>query len=192
MQTTDSSTTIDASIQCFKIYITGYLAFYAMVLGKPESSNYWCTWCDSLKGWYGVPDLVQNSVKWTCEKLKQAKRQFDNRTARSKKTNKGVSAGMLLDGVEPEDYIFPVLHDQMGLVNKSLEHLLSFSELHIEKLPDGHTQTRKELLDAQEARESATADKKSFNETDKVRLDTFENEPETQSIARFKTDWMMP
>lgn len=131
--------------------------------------------------------MVQNSVKWTCEKLKQAKRQFDNRTARSKKTNKGVSAGMLLDGVEPEDYIFPVLHDQMGLVNKSLEHLLSFSELHIEKLPDGHTQTRKELLDAQEARESATADKKSFNETDKVRLDTFENEPETQSIARFKT-----
>jgi hypothetical protein len=79
---------------------------------------------------------------------------------------------MLLDGVEPEDYIFLVLHDQMGLVNKSLEHLLSFSELHIEKLPDGHTQTRKELLDVQEARESVTADKKSFNETDKVRLDT--------------------
>jgi hypothetical protein len=55
----------------------------------------------------------------------------------------------------------------------SLEHLLSIQSCTLKsKLPDGHTQTRKELLDAQEARESATADKKSFNETDKVHLDT--------------------
>jgi len=77
--------TIGTTIQSFNVYITGDLAFYALVLGKgnlafctlvlgkPNSSSHWCIWCNSPKKWYGCPTLVANAMKWTCEKLKQAK-----------------------------------------------------------------------------------------------------------------------
>jgi hypothetical protein len=48
-----------------------------------------------------------------------------------------------MDVVEPENFIVCVLHNQMGLVNKSLEHLLLLAEKDIEKLPEGHAETRK-------------------------------------------------
>jgi hypothetical protein len=29
---------------CFNLFITGYLSYYADVLGMPHSSSYWCPW----------------------------------------------------------------------------------------------------------------------------------------------------
>mmetsp|Transcript_12561 Transcript_12561/g.22804 ORF Transcript_12561/g.22804 Transcript_12561/m.22804 type:complete len:115 (-) Transcript_12561:112-456(-) len=78
-----------------------------------------CTWCDARKSWFGVKDMLQGAVKWTCEKLRESKSIFDQRTARSNKNYNGVSSDQLLD-IEPEDFIFPVLHVQMGIVNKTL------------------------------------------------------------------------
>ena len=54
-------------------------------------------------------------------------------------------ADQLLD-VEPEDFIFPVLHVQMGIVNKALSHLVAWFEKHVEKLADGHAETRTNLI----------------------------------------------
>jgi hypothetical protein len=69
---------INSSIQRFKIYITGNLAFYALMLGKPNSANNWYIWCDCKKKWYGHPaDIADNAVKWTSERLKQAKWLFN-------------------------------------------------------------------------------------------------------------------
>jgi len=167
--------TIDATIWPFKVYVTGDLAFYALVLGKPNSSSHWCTWCDSPKKWYSCPTLVASAMKWMCEKLKQAKMQFNSRTARSQKTNKGVSAHMLMDGVEPEDFIFPVLHDQMGLVNKSLDHLLTFAEKFIERLPPGHAEMRQELINAEKVLAKAKEDKEGFVATGKVRMEALKS-----------------
>jgi hypothetical protein len=79
----------------------------------------WCTWCDARKSWFGIKDMLQGAVKWTCEKLCEAKSIFDQQTARSNKNYKGVLSDQLLD-IDPEDFIFPVLHVQKGIVNKTL------------------------------------------------------------------------
>jgi hypothetical protein len=83
-------------------------------------------------------DIADNAVKWTSERLKQAKVMFDGQMARSQATHKGVKAKNLMEVMEPEHFIFCVLHNQMGLVNKLLEHLLLLAEKHIEKLLEGH------------------------------------------------------
>ena len=79
---------IDTSIKGFKVYIMGDLAFYAAVLGKPSYAGSWCTWCDARKSYFGFEDLLQGAVKWTCEKLREAKCIFDGQTTRSKKNHK--------------------------------------------------------------------------------------------------------
>jgi hypothetical protein len=63
--------------------------------------------------------MLQGAVKWTCEKLCEAKSIFDQQTVRSNKNYKGVLSDQLLD-LDPEDFIFPVLHVQKGIVNKTL------------------------------------------------------------------------
>jgi hypothetical protein len=150
----DRNLCIDASIKGFKVYITGDLAFYAAVLGKADSSGSWCTWCDAKKSWFGMEDLLQDAAKWTCEMLRIAKSRFDARTARRNRNYNGVSADQLLD-VEPGDFIFPVLHVQMGLVNKALSHLVAWFEKHVEKLADGHADTRTKLIEAETEYEEA-------------------------------------
>ena len=119
-----------------------------LYLANQNFAGSWCTWCDARKSWFGVKDMLQGAVKWTCEKLREAKSIFDQRTARSNKNYKGVSSDQLLD-VEPEDFIFPVLHVQMGIVNKALSHLVAWFEKHVEKLADGHAETRTNLFKAE-------------------------------------------
>jgi hypothetical protein len=114
--------------------------------------------------------MVTDTVKWTLEKLKDAKRLFKNRSAKSQKNHKGVNADALIEIVEPENFIFPALHDQMGLVNKSLSHLLTYGERHVEKLPPEHTATREELLDAEKALSKKTEELLTFDNTKAVRL----------------------
>jgi hypothetical protein len=101
-----------------------------------------------------MEDLLQDAAKWTCEMLRKAKSRFDARTARRNRNYNGVSADQLLD-VEPGDFIFPVLHVQMGLVNKALSHLVAWFEKHVEKLADGHADTRTKLIEAETEYEEA-------------------------------------
>jgi hypothetical protein len=56
---------VDCSIQHFRIYITGNLAFYAFMLGRPNSANHWCIWCDSKKQYYGYPAEVAQKAAWS-------------------------------------------------------------------------------------------------------------------------------
>jgi hypothetical protein len=147
-QTVHTDLCIDTSINGFKVYITGDLALYAALLGKPNFAALWCTWCDARKSWFGVKDMLEGTVKWTCEKLCEAKSIFDQQTARSNKNYKGVLSDQLLD-IEPEDFIFPVLHVQMGIINKTLSHLVAWFEKHVEKLADGHAETCTNLFKAE-------------------------------------------
>ncbi len=101
---------------------------------------------------------------------------FDGRTARSQATYKGVKAENLMDVVEPENFIVCVLHNQMGLVNKSLEHLLLLAEKDIEKLPEGHAETRKNLLETEKAFQNMKDEMESFVNTGQLRLNASKNQ----------------
>jgi hypothetical protein len=80
------------------------------------------------------------------ERIIAAKKVFDHKVARSQakdplKNYLGISSMPLLH-VQPKDYIFPVLHIQMGMVSKVLSHLLALIEMHIENLLDGHEEAQ--------------------------------------------------
>ena len=73
---------------------------------------FYCIWCDLHNSGYENRDGAANTTPWIITLLQEAKATFDARTAKSQKTWKGVSADLLFDCIEPEDYIFSVLHDQ--------------------------------------------------------------------------------
>ena len=112
---------LDTLVDSIRVFVTGDLAFYAQVLGKPNMAMFYCIWCNLHKSDNGNRDAAANSTLWTITLLQEAKAKFDARTAKSQKTWKGVLADLLFDCIEPEDYIFSVLHDQMGFVNSFIQ-----------------------------------------------------------------------
>jgi hypothetical protein len=85
----EDALSIDSSIRCFKVYVTGDLAFYALMLRKPNSSNNWCIWCQLQKKFFGTPEMVTDAVKWTLEKLKDAKKAFQKQIGKKPKEPQG-------------------------------------------------------------------------------------------------------
>jgi hypothetical protein len=67
-------------------------------------------------------------------------------------------------------------------VNKSLGHLLAIGEKHIEKLPEGHAETRTELLSAEESLEVTKSRREEFVNTGKVHIN------ELKSAATLTTE----
>jgi hypothetical protein len=88
----------------FSLFITGDLAFYADVLGMPNSSSYWCPWClVSNKEWQAEPNrfvaekLTSMFIEETYKAIKKGARN------RLKPTDKrGVSTEMHYKGIGPE------------------------------------------------------------------------------------------
>ena len=149
---------LDTSVDSIRVFVTGDLAFYAQVLGKPNTAMFYCIWCNLHKSDYGNRDAAANTTPWTIALLQDA------RTAKSQKTWKGVSAeDLLFDCIEPEDYIFSVLHDQMGFVNASSKHLLNWHDLHLELLPAEATTAREEFHISSRAKADVSAALKVFN-----------------------------
>ena len=136
---------LDTSVDSIRVFVTEDLTLYAQVLGKPNTAMFFCIWCDLHKSDYVNRDAAANATPWTITLLQETKATFDARTAKSQKTWKGVSVDLLFDCIEPEDYIFSVLHDQMGFVNASSKHLLNWHDLHVELLPAETTTAREEF-----------------------------------------------
>ena len=69
--------------------------------------------------------------------------------------------------IEPEDFIVPILHTEMGMVNKCVGHLKNWMDNDVEQIPQEELDARKEV-DSEKAVMSALRE-----ETDKHDLSKF-------------------
>ena len=53
---------LDTSVDSIRVFVTGILAFYAQVLGKPSMAMFYCVWCDLHKRDYGNRDAAANAT----------------------------------------------------------------------------------------------------------------------------------
>jgi hypothetical protein len=66
-ETFEEGSKIMCIIPSFKVFVTGDLAFYADVLGMPNSTSYWCPWCLSSRPRGQVLPSNQLSMEHTAE-----------------------------------------------------------------------------------------------------------------------------
>ena len=137
----------NTSITGFDVFLTGDLDFLCKCAGKPNSSGYWCIWCNAPKTAFGEPVQIANAQQWTLALLKQTKTEFDNTKKAATKNKKGVLEEPLFD-VEPANYIIPILHVQMGIVNKIIEHLIAWCERDVEKMTDEESMIRTKMIES--------------------------------------------
>jgi len=173
----------------FDLYVTGDLSYYADVLGMPNSSSYWCPWCLlSRIQWQQSADNV--GEKRTREFLNQT---FDAITNDAQKRlqptdKKGVSCALHYKSLGPENFVPPLLHMEMGMVNQVWEHLEEWIDDKVENVPPDEKAARLSLLDAQECLERATREKEVAKITVSVEIRQKKGEVKTLQRERKRKD----
>ena len=132
----------------FEIYITGDLAYYSDILGKPNSSPHWCHLCDtSHSEWNNVSNKNVGNL-WSTKLLKETFEKYKQQTAANKKAIKGVCNELHYPDVSPQHYICPPLHICIGLLNKVWTVMMDWINLDIENIEEAEMNERKLLSNA--------------------------------------------
>ncbi len=109
-------------------FISGDLAFYATILGKPNMSPVWCNWCILSKQAWNVEGHTPGG-KRTIENIYQILHYVEVCGMEEKPSNVlGCVKRPLIDAVPIENFVLSVLHIIIGIGNSILDTLFQWIE----------------------------------------------------------------
>ena len=112
--------------------IAGDLSFFATSTGRDGHSSCRCVYCDSSYNQWNDPFSISPTIM-TLSRLHQLADQ--HRLSTTKIDTKGVIMKPLLE-IDPSFYIVPLLHLQIGIVNKLWSSLLHFLDEFVEQVSE--------------------------------------------------------
>ena len=128
-----------------RILISGDLVFFATIVGKNNMSGHWCHWCMlSPLEWENCDHDKGN--KWSIQLIKDnLKKQFSNLDM-TPYDKKGSVLPILFDTIPIENYIFSLLHAEIGIGNKIISSFYTWITTYIERLLVEEKEMRKTLI----------------------------------------------
>jgi hypothetical protein len=133
----------DRSIHCncpVQVYLAGDLKFYAQMSGREDMSSFWCLWCklhpNTWKTFNNSKDAVPDEEKqlWTVALHDEMLQKIQDGQLKMPKEKKGIVSKHIWSFIEPQNYIFPQLHFEIGVVNLVLDNFYEFIEDQVEFL----------------------------------------------------------
>jgi hypothetical protein len=117
-----------------ELFINGDLKYFAQLLGCEGMSSSWCMWCQTHPSEWKHNRPPVNL--WTINLQKERYEKRVRGELKEPKDIKGIVSLPVYDFAEPSNYIFPLLHFEIGAVNNLLDSFRSFIEEEIELLSD--------------------------------------------------------
>jgi len=116
-----------------RIVVVGDLKFYAQLLGREYMSSSWCMLCTSHPSEWKHHPLSPSNL-WTIEKIKNHKERIDWKEVKEAREILGIVNYPVWDFIQPENFMFPELHAEIGLVNNVLDKFYSFIDDQVEAI----------------------------------------------------------
>ena len=108
-------------------------------------SSSWCMWCQSHPSdWRHHP--LPPTEHWTIEKITRHKERIEREHLKEPRQVLGVVSHPIWDFVEVENYIFPELHAEIGIVNNVLEKFYSFIDDQVEAITPEEATSRNSYI----------------------------------------------
>ena len=153
-----------------RIFVTGDLAFYAAALGKINMSGFWCTWCNLCVSEWEKLDHSPGTC-WTIDDIAQCRKDYQIGTVPKTAYNrKGCVDTPLIDCVDINSYVFPVLHVMIGLGNKLISDFFRWVDLRVDMIPKEEIRIRKEWQLSIDAMEGKRRDLDEWDRQNKTEL----------------------
>ena len=127
----NSNTLIPIKLKCL-----GDLAWYSLALGKVAMSGKHCWRCRAMHKEF-QKDPFFKGRKWTLRGMKERFQKLESgELSRKKKTiERGLVRPMLIDCIEPVDFIVPILHAVILLTNTVFGHVQKWIWYRVEDVP---------------------------------------------------------
>jgi hypothetical protein len=115
-------------------------------------SSSWCMYCSLHPSqWKSIyhertSQHVEDHELWTIDKQKRYAEKKCSKGAKRCKTKKGIVNNPLIPFIEPKNYIFPLLHFEIGMINNVLDSLRSFVQQQIEVISGKKKCARKNVI----------------------------------------------
>lgn len=128
--------------QSDRLFIVGNLKFYASMLGRDNMSGSWCMWCQLSPIEWKIPTTKRSPAvrdyeeEWTVDTLKAYKVKIDQGELTTANQMRSVVDYPVWDFVEVSNYIYPVLHGEIGLINGVLDNFYDFLDDKVEVLSE--------------------------------------------------------
>jgi hypothetical protein len=122
-------------------------------------SGSWCCWCTKHPStWYSLchhPHDKQD-LAWTLSKIKEYRHQIEVGQLKEARYKKGIVKDPVWDFIEPDHFMFPQLHVEIGLVNNAFENFYDFVEDQVEAATPEQKIARNNIIIATRTLERAT------------------------------------
>jgi hypothetical protein len=145
----------------FELFITGDLSFYADVLGMPNISSYWCPWCLlSHPEWNRDPTtfaMEERTLKFLSDTVEAINKDFEKKL--KPMNRKGVLTKRHYNCLGPENFVPPLLHLEIGMVNQCWESFEEWVDEVVEIVPPIEKDARKQVEAAKNLLAEAADDK---------------------------------
>jgi hypothetical protein len=89
---------------------------------------------------------VPDAENWTIEKIKSINGRIDRKELKEPRELLGVVSNPVWDFVQPQNYIFPELHAEIGLVNNVLDNFYTFIDDQVEALTPEELTSRNSFI----------------------------------------------
>ena len=145
----------DRSVHCncpVQVYLAGDLKFYAQISGRDDMSSFWGMWCklhpNTWKTFNDSKDAVPDEEKplWTVALHDEMLQKIQDGQLKTPKEKKGIVSKHIWSFIEPQNYIFPQLHFEIGVVNLVLDNFYEFIEDQVEILTPEEKVTRNNVI----------------------------------------------
>jgi hypothetical protein len=132
-----------------RTFISGDLAFFSTILGKPNMSPVWCNWCMLSKAAWNK-EGHNPGEKWTIESINQFCHSVEFCGMKEEpSTVMGCVNRPLIDAVQVENFILSILHIIIGVGNSLLDVFYGWIEWRVEKLTQGEAMHRNKVAYAE-------------------------------------------
>jgi flagellar biosynthesis chaperone FliJ len=156
----------------FELFIIEDLSFYADVLGMPNSSSYWCPWCFlSHPEWNRDPTtfaVEERTLKFLSNTVEDINK--DSEKKLKPMDRKGVLTERHYNCLGPENFVPPLLHLEIGMVNQCRESFEEWVDEVTEIVQPIEKDARKQVEAAKNLLAEAADDKKRCEATINVEL----------------------
>ena len=132
-----------------RLFACGDLAFYALVLGRNGMSPIWCWLCQQSKTEW-TSEGPSGLEMWTISGMKG--KLAENKTGAARK---GMVEYLIWDSIEPGNFLFSVLHVQIGLVDNIINWMHSWIDERVENISEEEVTSRKSRIIAENAFDTA-------------------------------------
>jgi hypothetical protein len=116
-----------------RVFVTGDLAYFAVILGKVNMAGGWCTWCGLSPKEWSPPDHDKGEL-WTLVAMAEVRMSISLGVTLDTLANCRGCVNVPLRMCMPINaYIIPILHTEIGIGNRLLKLFLDWVDLRIEK-----------------------------------------------------------